>query len=135
MAVPLEMQWNDDRRASDASIADHPEFDVWNALAGRWHKRRQKISGIRHVPRDGSAPKGTSYPRTAPRPLMAHCCRFRMSAIPPLLEHEQTYSRQCGIDVHDPTRTSARDASSERVTRRLGTVALCLRSDSMVSLQ
>src|SRR5215470_911474 len=28
-----------------------PEFDVFEMLAGRWHKRRQKISGIRHVPR------------------------------------------------------------------------------------
>src|SRR5215470_10009524 len=24
-------------------------------------------------------------------PVVAHCCRFRMSAIPPLLEHERTW--------------------------------------------
>jgi hypothetical protein len=24
------MQWDDDARASDAPIADHTEFDIWN---------------------------------------------------------------------------------------------------------
>jgi hypothetical protein len=39
---------------------------TFGMLAGRWHKRRQKISGIRHVP-PRLCVQATSFPRKGPR--------------------------------------------------------------------
>jgi len=52
MAFPPEKQWNDDRRAGDASIADHTEFDVLKCLPADGHKRRYKRDSA--CPADGS---------------------------------------------------------------------------------